>query len=102
MTTDGKTPLLKRKFPQIRGRNIYQLARAGKRLAKIAAGTLRADWDKTPALRAVFQDKIATTLQGQKALKTELTTRNVFGTPFRDATPHKQRNAIAKALAMAA
>lgn len=101
MTTDGKTPLLKRKFPQIRGRNIYQLARAAKRLSNIAAGAIRADWNKFPAARLIYQDKITMALEGQKALGAELARRQAGPDSFvRDVTPGKHN--INRALAMAA
>ena len=85
------TALLKRKFPQIRGRNIYQLQRAEKRLRHAASGAIHANWDKFPSAAAMYQAIIEKALLGQKALKQELEKRRIGLTAFRSALPLKQQ-----------
>jgi len=86
--------LLKRRFPQLRGRNIYQLKRANARLRRIASGVLHADWDKFPSAPAMYQSMIDKSLLGQKALKQELERRRVYSPAFRSALPLKQQRIL--------
>lgn len=86
--------LLKRKFPQIRGRDIGQLQRAGKRLKRLANGALHADWSRTTNGRALYAAIIDKSLLGAKALAQELERRRIKSPAFRSALPLKQQRIL--------
>lgn len=86
--------LLKRKYPQIRGRNIYQLQRAEARLRRLASGALHADPDKFLSAGAIYQSMIEKSLLGHSALKQELARRRIGLTAIRSALPLKQQHKI--------
>lgn len=88
------TPLLKRKFPQIRGQNIFKLAQTNRRLKRIASGVLHANWEKFPSAGAIYGTMIDKALLGQKALKQELERRRVDAPAFRSALPLKRQRII--------
>lgn len=88
------TPLLKRKFPQIRGQSIFKLAQTNRRLKRLASGVLHADWEKSPSLPAIYSSMIDKSLLGQKALKQELDNRRVNAPAFRSALPLKQQRIL--------
>jgi hypothetical protein len=86
--------LIKRRFPQIAGRNIYQLQRAERRLRRLANGALHADWDAFPSARAIYGQIVDKALLGNRALTQELERRRVNAPAFRSALPLKQQRLL--------